>query len=250
MLAFYGKFNALIVGRRYYNSDASVNETVKLVREKYNPYDTNAIGVYTHQEDKLGHLPRWLAAVLAPCIDHGQCKLSGIVTATGNEYVAPVEIELYAPASAATQIRAMLGTYWKLWRFELPSIDVDSNDRDEAMYIVDELCQSSKFSNDGYVKVLIISTLSGIGSWADYVSRLSLDIGWVVCNRSTTLDVISGKNLVFVSFSDAFYVLAKTSADYWTTIAVDKTAIEKEQSEQPSSFFLNASQQLDTVCLI
>ncbi|KAJ2749062.1 hypothetical protein GGI19_005844, partial [Coemansia pectinata] len=101
MLKCYGKFSALIVGRRYYAAQTEIDECIDFIREQFNPYDPNAIGIYSQRNEKLGHLPRWLAAVLAPCMDNAQCKLCGTVSGEGNSFVTPACVRLYAPTSMA-----------------------------------------------------------------------------------------------------------------------------------------------------
>lgn len=55
-----------IVGVRYYNGMATPGEQVMIRREPGNPYDSNAIRINNVQEVQIGHLPRTLAAKLAP----------------------------------------------------------------------------------------------------------------------------------------------------------------------------------------
>lgn len=55
-----------IVGVRYYNGMATPGEQVSIRREPGNPYDSNAIRINNVQEVQIGHLPRTLAAKLAP----------------------------------------------------------------------------------------------------------------------------------------------------------------------------------------
>jgi SWI/SNF-related matrix-associated actin-dependent regulator of chromatin subfamily A3 len=57
-----------IVGVRYYNGMATPGEQVMIRREPGNPYDSNAIRINNVQEVQIGHLPRTLAAKLAPFI--------------------------------------------------------------------------------------------------------------------------------------------------------------------------------------
>jgi SWI/SNF-related matrix-associated actin-dependent regulator of chromatin subfamily A3 len=55
-----------IVGIRYYNGYATPGEKVMIRREPQNQYDRNAIRVNNVQGTQIGHLPRNLAAKLAP----------------------------------------------------------------------------------------------------------------------------------------------------------------------------------------
>jgi SWI/SNF-related matrix-associated actin-dependent regulator of chromatin subfamily A3 len=61
-----GAIDAKIVGIRYYDGYATVGEQVMIKREPRNPYDSNAIRVNNVQGTQIGHLPRNLAAKLAP----------------------------------------------------------------------------------------------------------------------------------------------------------------------------------------
>jgi SWI/SNF-related matrix-associated actin-dependent regulator of chromatin subfamily A3 len=61
-----GAIDGKIVGIRYYNGYATVGEQVMIRREPSNPYDSNAIRINNVQGTQIGHLPRQLAAKLAP----------------------------------------------------------------------------------------------------------------------------------------------------------------------------------------
>ena len=61
-----GAINAKIVGVRFYNGYATVNEQVLVKREPGNPYDSNAIRINNVHGTQIGHLPRELASKLAP----------------------------------------------------------------------------------------------------------------------------------------------------------------------------------------
>ncbi|KAJ2064480.1 hypothetical protein GGI17_000990 [Coemansia sp. S146] len=246
MLECYGKFSALIVGRRYYAAQTEVNECIDFLREQFNPYDSNAIGIYSKSNEKLGHLPRWLAAVLAPCMDSAQCKLCGTVSGEGNSFVTPVRVRLYAPTSMAQVVRSFLGTYWQMWELAVPlvSSQIKLDCTDEPF---DEITDRRDFSssvdsvdsNDsaglardvycafGKQKLLVISTVWGICDWVRYASRESGSKrpSWVVYARDIPLKLLESSQAVFVSVADAPHVLARTGSMYWSKIAVDKTAI-------------------------
>lgn len=61
-----GAIDAKIVGIRYYSGYATMGESVILRREPQNQYDRNAIAVQNVQGSQIGHIPRNLAAKLAP----------------------------------------------------------------------------------------------------------------------------------------------------------------------------------------
>lgn len=64
--AFVGAIDAKIVGIRYYNGYATPGEQVMIRREPENQYDSNAIRINNVQGFQIGHIPRILAAKLAP----------------------------------------------------------------------------------------------------------------------------------------------------------------------------------------
>lgn len=53
-----GAVDAKIVGVRYYNGYASMNEQVMVKREPSNPYDSNAIRINNVHGTQIGHIPR------------------------------------------------------------------------------------------------------------------------------------------------------------------------------------------------
>jgi SWI/SNF-related matrix-associated actin-dependent regulator of chromatin subfamily A3 len=61
-----GAIDGKIVGIRYYDGYATMGEQVMIRREPGNPYDSNAIRINNVQGTQIGHLPRNLAAKLAP----------------------------------------------------------------------------------------------------------------------------------------------------------------------------------------
>lgn len=61
-----GAIDGKIVGIRYYDGYASMGEQVMIKREPSNPYDVNAVRINNVQGTQIGHLPRNLAAKLAP----------------------------------------------------------------------------------------------------------------------------------------------------------------------------------------
>jgi SWI/SNF-related matrix-associated actin-dependent regulator of chromatin subfamily A3 len=61
-----GAIDGKIVGIRYYDGYATMGEQVMVRREPGNPYDSNAIRINNVQGTQIGHLPRNLAAKLAP----------------------------------------------------------------------------------------------------------------------------------------------------------------------------------------
>lgn len=64
-------FNAgtKVVGVQHYNGVVCDGEGVMLQRQQNNPYDRNAIQVLNVRNQQIGHLPREMAALLAPVMD-------------------------------------------------------------------------------------------------------------------------------------------------------------------------------------
>ncbi|KAJ2721715.1 hypothetical protein GGI07_003771 [Coemansia sp. Benny D115] len=147
MSAIYGNFSALIVGRRYYDSQTAPGEGVLLIREPRNIHDANAIAAYSRDRpsQKLGHLPRWLAAVLAPCMDKVGCVLEGVVAGVGSVFTTPINVFVYADPAKASVLSGMLNNYWHMWQLKSPvavrvpvSVPSDGND-DEADIILSDI---------------------------------------------------------------------------------------------------------------
>ncbi|KAJ2686740.1 hypothetical protein IWW39_003437 [Coemansia spiralis] len=246
MLACYGQFNALVVGRRYYTAQTTINENLDFLREQFNPYDSNAIGIYSLSNEKLGHLPRWLAAALAPCMDSAQCKLCGSVSGEGNPFVTPIRVKLYAPVAMAQVVRGLLGTYWQMWELAAPPVRYQaelscSDELREAQSGCRDFGNSADLADSdasadlardvycafGKQKLLVISTVWGICDWVRYATGESGGKrgSWVVYTCDTPLKLLESSQAVFVSVADAPHVLARTGHGYWSKIAVDKTAI-------------------------
>lgn len=61
-----GAIDGKIVGIRYYDGYATAGEQVMVKREPGNPYDSNAIRINNVHGTQIGHIPRNLAAKLAP----------------------------------------------------------------------------------------------------------------------------------------------------------------------------------------
>ena len=74
-----GFIPTFVVGRRYYTTSLPPNGALLCEREPENPHDGEAIAVYAERGgQKLGHLPRYDAATLAPLLDRGAIRLSAL----------------------------------------------------------------------------------------------------------------------------------------------------------------------------
>ncbi|KAJ1887265.1 hypothetical protein LPJ66_009208 [Kickxella alabastrina] len=273
--ALYGHFSALIVGRRYYSSNAAIGETVGLVREPHNQHDSNAIAVCSHDGGKLGHLPRWLASVLAPCMDRSGCTLFGVVSGMGSAYATPVEVNIFARPDAAALMYDMLGNYWHMWQLEAPAADQENNDVDSIFDDLDDMfvdnsagslirspdadADSKLFdvvdsdnTSNPVARVLVVSTASGIGDWVSYIKHMDADIKWAIYTRggAVTAGTIAQFQAVFVQHKDATHLLDQTRSVHWATIAIDQTAIDDEVATIAPEFGALLSLRAPTVLYI
>ncbi|KAL2426460.1 Helicase-like transcription factor [Exophiala dermatitidis] len=106
----YGILNTKIVGCRYYDGRATVGEYVRVRREPSNPYDTNAIRIDNVLRDQIGHLPRQVAAKLAPLMDSGSLLVEGALTGPKGFYDCPIGLKLFGPSdpvAGAALVRQM-----------------------------------------------------------------------------------------------------------------------------------------------
>ncbi|EGY13851.1 DNA repair protein RAD16 [Verticillium dahliae VdLs.17] len=102
-MEFYGSLPTKVVGVRYYAGNASAGEIVLCNREPHNQYDSNALQVTNVLGDQIGHIPRNVAAKLAPYLDRGEiileCQLSGEM----NFYDCPIRLRVYGPSDRAAR---------------------------------------------------------------------------------------------------------------------------------------------------
>ena len=99
----YGTLLNKIVGIQYYNGYATIGEHVMVRREPANPYDRNAIRVDNVRREQIGHIPRKVAAKLAPYIDSGDLVVSGVLIGNRDTYDCPIAIYLYGTSEPEAQ---------------------------------------------------------------------------------------------------------------------------------------------------
>ncbi|KAJ2453580.1 hypothetical protein EV183_002105 [Coemansia sp. RSA 2336] len=218
MSVLYGTFHALIVGRRYYCAQTATGQQVDLVREPFNPYDANAIAACQLDGSKLGHLPRWLAELLAPCMDKFRCTLKGTVSGTGNTFVTPINLSIYAPSSMSSQLLRALGSYWSLWQLSVPKAS--------------SLEVKPAANHDS--NMLVISTSAGICDWVSlldstYTDNLQRPTKWIIYDPLMPVENIAQYKIVFVRIADAAHLLSQTEISTWSHVTLDKTAIGEGQ---------------------
>jgi len=92
-----GSLQLEAVGLRYYGAGIKSGERVTLEREPDNRYDRNAIAVKKKSGKVAGHIAREWAALLAPLVDAGYIKISGVVlNYSPNAPIATLKVEISA----------------------------------------------------------------------------------------------------------------------------------------------------------
>lgn len=93
-----------VVGVQHYDGVVSDRESVVLQRQPRNPYDSNAIQVLNMRNEQIGHIPREMAAALAPVLDRmaqgrGQgdmVRVEGhIPRGSGNVFSMPLRLAIF-----------------------------------------------------------------------------------------------------------------------------------------------------------
>ena len=100
----YGTILNKIVGIQYYNGHATNGEHVMVRREPTNQYDRNAIRVDNVRREQIGHIPRTVAAKLAPYMDCGDLVVSGVLIGERGTYNCPIAVHLYGTSEAVAQV--------------------------------------------------------------------------------------------------------------------------------------------------
>ena len=81
-------------GRQRYVKECYVGQSLDLVRDKMNPYDSNAIAVYAGN-NQVGFISKELASKLAPQMDQGKvfsCEVSEVTGGGQNNYGLNIKI--------------------------------------------------------------------------------------------------------------------------------------------------------------
>ena len=98
-----GAIDGKIVGIRYYDGYATVGEQVMVKREPQNPYDSNAIRINNVHGMQIGHLPRNLAAKLAPYMDDRTVVVEGTIAGEKGSWDCPILLKVFGPAEPVTR---------------------------------------------------------------------------------------------------------------------------------------------------
>ncbi|KAI0688029.1 SNF2 family N-terminal domain-containing protein [Cytidiella melzeri] len=96
----YCTLRTSIVGIQYYKGLVGEGEEVNIVRDPQNKYDRNAIKIENISRTQVGHIPRQIAAKLAPLMDRKEVTVEGAMlegNITGFQYSLAMNIKIYAP---------------------------------------------------------------------------------------------------------------------------------------------------------
>ncbi|KAL0956474.1 hypothetical protein HGRIS_002620 [Hohenbuehelia grisea] len=97
----YCSLKTSVVGIQYYKGLVGAGEEVLLVREPHNRYDSNAIQVKNIGRAQVGHLPRNVAAKLAPLMDRRSITVEGVIhegNLSGRSYSLSMSLKIYGPS--------------------------------------------------------------------------------------------------------------------------------------------------------
>lgn len=106
-LHHYGNIEAKVVGVQYYRGIATAGETILVRREPSNPFDRNAIRVDNVNGTQVGHVPRRVAAKLAPYMDQRLVHCEGSLSGAMNQYDAPLSIRIFGPDQLSDEGRQL-----------------------------------------------------------------------------------------------------------------------------------------------
>ncbi len=102
LFARFGRLDTWIVGIQYYDGDKELDTPeVFFDREPDNPFDPNAIAVYTHGGRQIGHLPRYDAEYFSPLIVDGVIALKGQAGESERGDRLPLALEVYATSKVS-----------------------------------------------------------------------------------------------------------------------------------------------------
>jgi hypothetical protein len=97
--------HCFVAGYRYHDGESIIDvlkprERFNLVHELYNPYDENAVAVYTREYIQLGYIPRLIAPLVAKRLDAGKsvaCCLKRLNAKEYHDAYVRIEIVLKIP---------------------------------------------------------------------------------------------------------------------------------------------------------
>ncbi|KAH8119200.1 SNF2 family N-terminal domain-containing protein [Phellopilus nigrolimitatus] len=107
----YCMMSSQVVGVQYYKGLVGPGEEVTLTREPLNRYDRNAIQVKNIAGAQVGHIPRTIAAKLAPLLDRRLISVEGIIhdgNLTGHAYSISMTLKIYGASDQRNQLEPLL----------------------------------------------------------------------------------------------------------------------------------------------
>lgn len=125
-LRLYGRVQSKVVGVRFYKGLATPGEYILIKREPTNQYDQNAIRVDNVAGEQIGHIPRQMAAKLAPFLDARSLVVEGFLAGHVGFYEAPLDLKLLGTSDPVAA--AALKT--ELQDAKLPVTDFNQEERD------------------------------------------------------------------------------------------------------------------------
>ncbi|VDB95911.1 unnamed protein product [Peniophora sp. CBMAI 1063] len=97
----YVSYRTNIVGVQYYKGLVALGQEVNVLREPTNRYDSNAVKITNMSGEQVGHIPKEVAAKLAPLMDKKLVRPEGVMNSgnmNGKHYTLPMTINIYADA--------------------------------------------------------------------------------------------------------------------------------------------------------
>ncbi len=110
----FARLDTWVVGLQYYDDASDVeNEDVVFERDPKNPFDKNAIAVYTVNGVQLGHLPQYDAVYLSPLILQGVVALKGKVGVSTRGDIIPLALEVFATSKISELLVRDISNDWR-----------------------------------------------------------------------------------------------------------------------------------------
>ncbi len=98
----FGRLDTWIVGIQYHDGAKGLNSPeVFFDRDPDNPFDPNAVAVFTRGGRQIGHLPRYDAEYFSPLIADGVVALKGQVSESERGDRLPLALEIYATSKVS-----------------------------------------------------------------------------------------------------------------------------------------------------
>ena len=110
----FARLDTWVVGLQYYDDAGEVeDEDVVFERDPKNPFDENAIAVFTTSGVQIGHLPQYDAIYLSPLILQGVVGLKGHVGVSSRGDIAPLALEIFATSKVSEILMRDTGNDWR-----------------------------------------------------------------------------------------------------------------------------------------